>query len=122
MIKLKWMPCKPVSFPKLTQSRLVSIQIHGQNELDWMSFWKNKTKQTKQKNKQTNKKNNACLQNSHCVCGWGQGGGNGGMCLWVWGLYGGHWVWGWICQGGLVCCFRVWVGMVCEFWTSGIVY
>ena len=31
---------KPVSFPKLTQSSLVPIQIHGQGELNWVSFWK----------------------------------------------------------------------------------
>ena len=29
-------------FSKLTQSRLVPIQIHGQSELDWGSFWKRK--------------------------------------------------------------------------------
>ena len=29
---------KPVSFPKLTQSRLVPIQTHGQSELDSVSF------------------------------------------------------------------------------------
>ena len=29
-----------ISFSKLTQSNLVSIQIHWQSELDWGSFWK----------------------------------------------------------------------------------
>ena len=38
--KTKWIPWKPASFPKLTQSRFVPIQIHGQSELNWVSFWK----------------------------------------------------------------------------------
>ena len=35
-----WIPWKPVSFSKLTQSNFVPIQIHGQGELDWVSFEK----------------------------------------------------------------------------------
>ena len=38
------MPWKSVSFPKLTQSWWVPIQMHGQSELDWVSFWKKKKK------------------------------------------------------------------------------
>ena len=49
----------------------MSIQIHGQNELDLVSFWQNrqtnKQKTNKQTNKQTNQKN-VCFQGSHFVC------------------------------------------------------
>ena len=38
--KTKWIPVKPVSFPKLTQSRLVPFQMHRQCELDYVSFGK----------------------------------------------------------------------------------
>ena len=74
--KTKWVPWKPVSFPELTQSRLVSIQIHGQSELDWVSFWRTLVFKV------------AILY----VCEWGQGGGDNGVCWWVWewGLYGDH--------------------------------
>ena len=77
-----------MSFPKLTQSRLVAIQIHGQSELDWVGFfffffffWGGGGEMLVFKV--------ATL----CVWGWGQSGGDGG-------LYGGHWVCGGVCWGG----------------------
>ena len=33
--KTKWIPWKNASFPNLTQSSLVPIQLYGQSELDW---------------------------------------------------------------------------------------
>ena len=44
----KWISWKPVSFPKLTQSRLVPIQTHGLSELK-------KKKKKKRKKEEENK-------------------------------------------------------------------
>ena len=92
-------------FPNLTQSRLVPIQIHGQSELYWVSFWKK----------------NACFQDNHfvcmsesrvvvmmCVCG----------CV-VWRSLG---LWRGVLDGGGGCVFGDVGGWVSEFWTSGVVY
>ena len=66
------------SFSKLTQSRLVPIQMHVQIKLDWVSFWKQKQKQTKK---------NTFVFKVAFVCGggWGQVGGDGGVWAWVCG-------------------------------------
>ena len=97
---------KPVSFPKLTQSRLMPIQIHGRSELGWVSFWKT-----------------TCFQGSHFVWGEGRvvvmvvfvGGSVGVLMRFVWRSLGvGSVVLG---GGGCVFCW-CW----CEFWTSGIVH
>ena len=63
--KTKWIG----SFPKPTQSRLVPFQIHGQSQLDWVSFLKNRL----------------FSRESFCVCGWRQGGGDGFVGWWVCG-------------------------------------
>ena len=87
-------------FTKLTQFRLVPIQIHGQSELDWVSFWKK----------------NACFQGSYFVCvGEGRAvvmvvsvsGSVGVLMRFVWRSLGvgmGVLWWGWVCVGW------VWVG------------
>ena len=47
------------------------------------------------------------------------GGGSVGVLI---SLYGGHWVWGWVCWGGGGWVFGSVGGWMSEFWTSDIVY